>query len=109
MEQNKEDLLHVYNLSVEEFLSYLKNSYINLTASYHAVCFSLIFEKNFAIVNRAHSSRILSLLDIVGLSDRILNLDHECTEHNIDYISVTEKISSFKKVSEEYLRDILRG
>ncbi len=99
--------INVFNLSVEQFLSYLKNSYLNITGSYHGVCFSLIFEQQFAIVNRAHSSRITSLLETLNLLDRNLIINPDCCNDVIDYSAVNRRLDEFKTHSLECLKSML--
>lgn len=55
-----------------EFLWLVKHSEFVLCTSYHAVIFSLIFHKPFFFLDTKNDSRVHHLLDMVGLSDRIV-------------------------------------
>ena len=58
----------------ETFISLIKNASFVLSNSFHAAVFSIIYEKDFAIVNRNESinTRMRDLLDDLKLSDRLV-------------------------------------
>lgn len=96
-----------------EFLEAIYNTEFVLTDSFHAVCFSLIFEKNFCVIPKhgksnpfRQNSRIESLLDIVGLSDRfIYNLNdfEKILNSSIDYSDVRIKLKKYINSSKQFL------
>lgn len=61
------------DISVEDFVYYVKNSDLIVTDSFHAVCFSLIYGIPFVATSekRAGKDRFTSLLNMVGMSDRL--------------------------------------
>ena len=62
--------------SIPEWLSYIKHADYVVTDSFHAGVFSILFHKKFMInsgIRKGMSSRILTLLKMVGLEDRELN------------------------------------
>ena len=62
--------------SVPEWLSYIKYADYVVTDSFHAGVFSILFHKKFVInsgIRKGMSSRILTLLKMVGIEDRELN------------------------------------
>jgi hypothetical protein len=72
-ERKKEnfDMPYCENLQMEEWLYNIMNSDFVVTDSYHCVCFSIIFKKNFVLIQNAWAvSRIESLLSKLGLKDR---------------------------------------
>lgn len=99
-------VISVRNLTVQQFLAYIKNSFFVLSASYHAVCFSVLFQRDFAFYNRAHASRILSLVSELGIEERNL-AENPAAGVGMDYGSVLAKLETFREKSEKYLSDIL--
>lgn len=103
-----------------EFLELIYNSEFVLTDSFHAVCFSLIFEKNFCVLPKhrksnpfKQNSRIESLLNIVGLSDRLiynLNDFEKLLNSPVDYSDVRTKLNKYINSSKQFLdNNIDRG
>lgn len=66
---------NVRNCSVEEFLNWFKNAAIIMTASYHGMAFAINFHKEFYYFNRAHAERMISLSEILDLSEQEIRLD----------------------------------
>ena len=96
-------------LSNEEFLAYINKSDYIVTDSFHGLCFALIFHKPFSvIINRERgSSRFYSLLDFLGLSNRIVtdnNLNEESIKSTIDYRIIDDLISKFKEHSLKWIK-----
>lgn len=62
-----------------EFINYIQYADFVFTDSFHGMVFSLMFNKEFAVFNRSHigitkqTSRIESLLNMVGLSERLVD------------------------------------
>ena len=84
----------------EEFLTYFANAEYILTDSFHATVFSLIFNKKFInILPDTTGTRIINILEIVGLKDRILNdfEDFKTIDKYIDFEKIN-KIIELKRV-----------
>jgi hypothetical protein len=100
------------NVSPSEFLAYFKNAEMVITNSFHGTVFSLIYNKEvFCGTNyKALDSRISSLLENVGLSQRLItkfeNLA-ELKDERIDYQVVNEKLKMIRKSGLEYLNNSL--
>ena len=96
-----------------EFLSYTSNADLVITDSYHGMLFSLIFHRNFWSVERNYgqfdqSSRQLTVLSMLNLTDRYIKNNYHFTEDQIDYVDVQSRIDVFVKLSTDYLKDSLR-
>lgn len=78
-----------HNLDIEDWLKLFEDAAFIITDSYHGLCFSLIFEKNFICFgNKARGlSRFTSLLKIIDLDYRI------CFDYS-DVIVKAEKLLS---------------
>ena len=71
-----------------EFVGTVLNADTVLSNSFHATAFSLMFQKDFFVVNRNENinTRMQDLLESVGLSARLIR---RCSD-NIDYITAAE-------------------
>ena len=91
------------------FLSLLKYAEFVFTSSYHGLVFSLIFKKQFYASFIANKDRAKSLLENIGLNDRLLNVsEHEIPlKSDIEYESVDKKIAKLRLHSLDYLHRAL--
>ena len=94
-------------ITPEAFLRDLKNSRYVLTNSYHAICFSIIFKKEFYAFQRiANNGKIETLLDISGLRDRFVE-DGKFSTNKINYDEVEKKMKPMIEFSKEWLNKAL--
>lgn len=99
---------------IKEWIWYVKNSAFVATDSFHGVCFSVIYKKNFvtfANVNRG-SERVATLLEPLGLDNRLFfqygnGIPQELLETDIDYEKVYRLMEEEKKYSLGWLRDAI--
>ncbi len=107
-----------YDVGPAEFLLLVRNARFVMTDSFHASVFSLQFHKDFYVFDRfengvgnSTTSRIDSLLSIVGLMDRKMphaaSMDSFDGVKNINYNDVELKLSEFRKASQDYLSSII--
>ena len=92
------------------FLSRIRDARVVLSSSFHATAFSLIFHKDFFVVGRNEviNSRMVDLLDSVGLSDRYLSsVDDWRKARPVDWDAVDRILSQQIRSSEEFLRNAL--
>lgn len=96
-------------LSVEEWLSYIRNAAYVITDSFHGTCFSLIFEKKFATVKHRESSRFNTFTFIPEIADRILDkgADYNTKElaRDIDYEAVNARLNTEIEKSKQFIRE----
>lgn len=99
-----------------DFLNYIYNARYVVTGSFHAICFSIIFNKNFYYIlnkNNGRNSRLEDLLNVLKIDDNNnitdsgditeINLNYDLINSNIDDIIKNSKIiidSMIKKWSE---------
>ena len=107
-DKNQED---IYISGPSEFLYYIKNSELILTDSYHAMIFSIIFEKNFFIFERNKNeenmiSRVDYLLNLLNLKDR--KVEYINNHFDIDYKNINEIIEQEKEKSVQFLKNNLK-
>lgn len=96
----------------ETFVSLIRNSEFVISNSFHAVAFSIIYEKQPVIVNRteAINTRMRDLLKDIGLEHRLINsfnYDIDKILVKIDYKCVMEKLRKKITLSKKYLDNVL--
>lgn len=89
------------NLELEDWLFYIAKSKLVVTDSYHGLCFSLIFRKNFiCIANIVRGlSRFTTLLELAGLEEHLFfdpmdALEKRRYKDSIDYDRVWRKLEN---------------
>lgn len=98
--------------SPSDFISFIKNAEYIVTGSFHATAFSILFHKQFTVIeNASRSNRMKSLLDSLGLEQRLASLEDEPQKEKllstIDYISVDQKLETLRRESVEFLNTSL--
>ncbi len=106
-----------YDVDPKRFLNILRNAQYVCTDSFHGTAFSVICEKKFLVFDRYNSSssnsknsRIESLCHNLGLESRRFFGDGDVTEaiqRDIDYISVSQKVSQYREQTKRYLENAL--
>lgn len=98
---------------VEDWLMSFKDAEFVITDSFHGCVFSIIFNKPFIAIGNTERglSRFQSLLELFGLSDRLVvdfKADFEILiTENIDWTDVNEKVSNYKESSLLFLKKSL--
>ena len=92
-------------ISVEDWLSYIKYADLVLTDSFHGCVFCLIFNKQFIVLPNKSGGygRILSLLHMAGLNE-------DKTDHIEDdmWRIIDVKLSEYKEISHAYFNNVLK-
>lgn len=92
--------------SVENFLGMIKHAKFIVADSFHATVFSIIFERPFVTITpEIASSRISSLLNMLGIEDRNIKCfkDISIMETPIDYVDVKQRLNVRIRESMNYL------
>ena len=98
----------MYGAGVEEFLSLIKYSRCVVTNSFHGMIMSVQFEKLFYAFSREQcDNKVMELLQLMGLSNRLLVTGHESIMEEIDYEQVQSWIGSYRNESLGYLKTAL--
>lgn len=92
---------------IEEFLSGIKYADYVFTNSLHAVCFSIIFKKQFYAFSRKYAGKVKDVCEIFGLSKRFFPTDEFVEQKDIDYDKVYKKYYKLKEKSEKYILNAL--
>jgi hypothetical protein len=95
----------------ETFVALLKNAEYIISNSYHAAVFSIIYEKDFIIVNRNESinTRMRDLLDDLKLNERLVDEEYKYNNilKRIEYPECKEILNKKIFLSKKYLNDVL--
>ena len=102
----------IYLPNQYEFLSLFQNAEYVLTDSFHATVFSIIFNRKFVdILPGKTSTRIISILKLTGLQDRILTKydDFSFINKTINFSECNTIIENERKRSMELLKKAIIG
>lgn len=98
---------------LSEFLSLVANASCIVTDSFHGTCFSINFGKQFIEIlpNNATGTRNQSILELTGLSDRILCdfNDYSLVDKVINYSKVNELLEVERRKSLEVIRSMIQN
>lgn len=99
-----------FDVGPAEFVNFIRNAEYVFTDSFHGSVFSILYQKKFMVFNRysdasisSKNSRIDSLCENYGLSDRRYTGDIYAVENNIDYSSVLAKVEAHRQASKAFL------
>lgn len=106
---------HVKACSPNDFLNYIKFAEYVVTDSFHGFLFSLIFEKQFCLLERflsdgknTQNNRLLDLLRLIGCRDELISQNVQWTETVLNYRDINIKLYPFIEDSRKYLMTILQ-
>ena len=93
----------------EDFVNMFRNAACVVTTSFHGTAFSLIFNKPFYTVrlNFGWDTRSTSLLNQIGLQDRLLDVTSIPEFTEIDYSKVNPKLERLRQESQDFLINAL--
>ena len=91
-----------------EFIRLIKNAEYVFTTSFHGMVFSILYCKQFFASFKKNAGRATSLLEQLGLSDRLLPVQSEIPQSfaKIDYEEVRKKLQVKRSESLKYLTEI---
>lgn len=93
-----------------EFLSAFQHAKTVFTNSFHGTAFSLIFEKDFYIVdNKEGGSRITNLLSRVGLRGRLISSTVDEDFEAIDYEKSNALLGEYVSSSKSFLENAMKA
>lgn len=96
--------------SPEEFLGLFKYADFVVCTSFHGTIFSLLFNIPFfsIIMNDGKNTRVLSLLESLGLTNRAVLPASDPIDEKIDWDIVQEKLVKLSEDSKKYLQEIIK-
>ncbi len=104
----------LFEVGPDDFVNLIRGAEYVLTDSFHGSVFSVLNHKKFLTFNRFHAgansrnSRIDSLCEMLGLSERRYAGDANAVTAEIDFTKVDERLSALREDSLNYLSDALK-
>lgn len=94
-----------------DFISFIANADLVITNSFHCSAFSILFEKEFFVIPRAHqkvNSRMSDLLQRLNIKGHMVS-DIESLKDavSIDYTEVRKLLELPKNISKDYIEEVL--
>jgi hypothetical protein len=107
---NANEVEIIHDASPEEFINLVCNAKYVVTGSFHAICMSIILEKNFFYMLNDNNvnSRLTNLIKMAGLEDRIINSGEYVQKEDIDYKKVAERMNPLIQESKRILNDMIK-
>lgn len=99
-------VINIRNVSVGQFLWLIHNALCVVTGSYHGVLFSINYNTPFYYINRAHKSRIETIVNILDIKNRDISRNVSGL-YDLDWSSINERLDTFRATSEQYLCNII--
>ena len=93
---------------IEEFLSCLKHCECVFTNSFHAVCFSILFKKEFYAFSRKYGGKVEDFCNIMGLSNRYFADDNFEEQKRINWKKIYSNLSRYRIQSIKYIENALQ-
>lgn len=92
-----------------ELFNYIRNASVIFTSSFHALVFAIIYRKDFYASFANNASRAESLLNHLGIRNRLLPAGSSIPVigGDIDYISVHKRLSLLRNESTNYLEKVI--
>lgn len=94
----------------EKFVSLIRNAKFIVSNSFHAVVLSLIYNKQFVIINRTEeiNTRMRDLLEDMNLKDRLVKEEYDLKNilAIIDYTKVNKRLEIKIENSKKYLKNL---
>lgn len=105
-EYTGDNVLKKLDCGPKEFLNIISNAKYTIGNSFHLLAFSLIFKKEFFLISKEKDSRMLNILEPMGLEDRLLTYDINEIEipSPIDFSYIESKLDEMRIVSINYLK-----
>lgn len=98
-----------YSISPTDFINTVANAELVVTASFHGIAMAIILNVPFVALltgDPGKDERILNILRITGLEDRIFSeeFSNEKVNEPIDFISAEKKLEVYRRSSTEFLK-----
>lgn len=93
-----------------EFLTYIRNADFILSNSFHATAFSLIFNKEFCVINRNENinTRMRDMLETYNIPERLITSINDIDNmKEIDYKNINNIMCQNIELSKKYIDDVI--
>lgn len=101
---------YLRDIGPKEFVNLIHHAEFVVANSFHATAFSILLNKQFALINpRVSPLRLSDMLETAGIENRIISSegDLQLALEYIDYTKVNVRIEKMKKTSKDYIKNSL--
>ena len=100
----------VSDITPDNYIWLFRHASFVVTNSFHGVSFSINMERQFVALKRdKYNSRLDSIMNAMGLTDRLVTIEHDgVIENNINYSEVNERKRKLLKSSKDFLQNTLQ-
>ena len=100
----------VSDMTPDNYIWLFRHASFVVTNSFHGVSFSINMERQFVALKRdKYNSRLDSIMNAMGLTDRLVTIEHDgIIENNINYSEVNERKRKLLKSSKDFLQNALQ-
>ncbi len=102
------DVISLTHAGMEDFLSAIRYADTVFTNSFHAICFSLLFRREFYVFSREYNGKLTDLCGLFGLPGRFFKNDDLSVSDPIDYDTVDGIRRREKERSEAWIVNALK-
>lgn len=96
------------NVGADKWLGYILNAKVVITDSFHAVAFCINNNKPFYAILSVNGNRIISILDLFGLKDRLITNEEDVDfSKEIDWCPVNQKLDEVRRENQTWLKESL--
>ena len=107
VKDGKKDITVLNKCSPEEFLYLARNAHVIFTNSFHMICFSIIFKREFYAFSRKDDRKVEDICKIIGLGDRFYKTSSDYVEAKIDFNSVMKLLEPQIEESQRWLHNAI--
>ncbi len=109
----RKDIKTINIASPIDFINLIAHARYVISGSFHALCFSLIFHKEFYVTSspqKDRNGRLTELLSLIGQTVRVIGKpDYQFTDENLDYSYIELKFEEAIEASMNTIRQICSG
>lgn len=99
----------LYGVGVEDFLTAIYYSDCVFTNSFHAICFSVIFNKQFYAFSRKAMGKVEDICNVLNLEERFFKDDNFVEKDDIDYKIINPIVFQKIQNSKEWIEQSLNN
>ena len=105
-----------FEVGPREFVSLIRGAAHVCTDSFHGMAFSVNYQTPFTVFkrfaetdSRNQNSRIISLLSLLSLEERLVDPAAECLSNTVDFSAAADKLETLRTASATYLINALQA
>ena len=97
-----------YDIGVEEWLGFMDHAEVIFTNSFHCVCFSMLFHKDFYAGPRG-GDKVTWILDLFEIKGRRLKKDGSLPNGKINWERTDSRLAEYRGISRKYILTAIKN